>query len=172
MEKLRFYKVDEDYLKFLKKYESKVPDFQYGKNAKFYCGVVVQIDNYQYFAPVSSFREQQQTNLLIKHKDNVLSSIRFSFMIPVPPEMLIDLKFSELEESYRGLVVKEHTYCEQNKDRVYAKANSIYRKALNRNGFIGQQCCDFKLLEEKHDQYLQMLKEIEENKTDGQVEKP
>lgn len=154
MDKLKFYTIDRAYLTYLKSFDSKVPDYEYSTNAKFYCGVVVNIGDYNYFAPVSSFTQKQQTNFLIKHKDDVLSSIRFSFMIPVPSSLLSVMDFSILEEKYKGLVIKEYEYCNDNKEKINELANRIYIKALNRGSFIGSQCCNFKLLEEKYDQYL------------------
>jgi protein AbiQ len=168
MEKLKFYQVDKDYLAYLKRFENKVPDYEYSENEKFYCGVVVEINNYRYFAPVSSFAKKQKTNILIEHKGQVLGSIRFSFMIPVPESLLTKVDFSELEEPYKSLVIKEYTYCKNNQEKIRKKAVSIYSKGLNKNSFIGQQCCDFKLLEEKHDEYLQLLNESETVKKEVQ----
>lgn len=59
MNKLNFYTVNPDYVKFLKISEqnkrgfSHVPDMEYGnhRKPKFLCGVVLQINNINYYVP-------------------------------------------------------------------------------------------------------------------------
>ena len=65
MGKLKFYTINKNYLDYLRENgDSKVPKHDYD-NAKFYTGIVFEINNYSYFAPISSFKEQQKTNYLI-----------------------------------------------------------------------------------------------------------
>ena len=83
---INFYDIASDYLDYLRSYEPKVPKTGYSSHEKFFCGIVLTInDSVQYYAPVSSFSEQQRTNFLIYDRDGktVLSSVRLCFMIPV-----------------------------------------------------------------------------------------
>jgi protein AbiQ len=154
MDKLKFYLVDQDYLNFLKRIDSKVPDVNQNGNSKFYCGVVLEINGYHYFAPISSFTQQQQTNIVITHKNIALSSIRFCFMVPVPPYLLTEMDFTTLESKYRGLVIKEYDFCTDNEADIRAKAQKIYSLAQYRSSFVGNQCCDFRQLEQAMNQYM------------------
>ena len=85
---LDFYEVSADYIAYLVKFDSKVPHIDYSQSSnhdKFMCGIVLSVNGYDYFAPISSFAVQQRTNMIIKNENGKgISSIRFSFMIPIP----------------------------------------------------------------------------------------
>lgn len=71
---LNFYNVDVEYVEYLRRFDSRVPYIQYGDRDKFVCGVVLTVNGYQYFAPVSSKIGKQQTSLVIEddHGKNFL----------------------------------------------------------------------------------------------------
>lgn len=80
---INFYEVDKNYIKYLQQYEPKIPNMEYHTNQKFVCGIVLRINQYNYYAPISSNKKKQRTNILIKDLDGTtLSSIKFSFMFP------------------------------------------------------------------------------------------
>lgn len=86
---LKFYEVDSEYIKFLKENgDKRIPNIDYEKHKKFFSGVVLSINNFNYFAPVSSYNKKVHTAFLIKDKDlqtkelKPISSLRFSFMFP------------------------------------------------------------------------------------------
>jgi hypothetical protein len=60
VDKLRFYDVDKDYIDLLSKYDSKLPAISYNKYDKFVCGIVLDINDINYYAPISSFNLQQK----------------------------------------------------------------------------------------------------------------
>ncbi len=91
MEKLNFYTVDLDYVNYLKKVEqdkrgfSRVPNMEYGnlRKPKFLCGIVLQVNNIDYYVPVTSYTQQKPDNFLIKADNGqVTSSLRFNYMFP------------------------------------------------------------------------------------------
>ena len=159
--KLKFYEVDNDYIQYLKKYDNQIPEMDYSANNKFVCGVVFIVDSYQYFAPISSFKIPQRTNLIIKDKGTPVSSIRFSFMFPAPDEVLRMKDFSLETPSYRNLLRAELKFCNQNLPDINKKAIEVYKIGSNRNHPLAHLCCDFKLLESKHDEYIQIQIEKE-----------
>ena len=66
---LDFYQVDAQYIAYLLKHDNRVPKVDYSaENAheKFLCGVVLKVHDHDYFAPISSFRTQQRSNMIIK----------------------------------------------------------------------------------------------------------
>ena len=92
---LKFYEVDMEYIKYLKENgDDKIPNIEYSKHKKFFCGIVLTINNFNYFAPVSSYTRKVRTSFLIKDKNKenkqlkAISSLRFSFMFPCPIEYL------------------------------------------------------------------------------------
>lgn len=98
--KLKFYEVDSEYIKYLKENaDNKVPNFEYKKHKKFFCGIVLTINNFNCFAPVSSYNKKNQTTFLILDKDKQtnslkpISSLRFSFMFPCPNKYLSQKDF-------------------------------------------------------------------------------
>ncbi len=83
----------------------------YGKQRrqKFLCCVVLQVANINYYVPVTSYKQQKADNFLIMSDNGeVLSSLRFNYMFPVPgkflKERLID---KEPDPMYRSLLSQE-----------------------------------------------------------------
>ena len=150
---INFYDIDPNYLDYLRSYEPKVPKTGYSSHEKFFCGIILTInDTIQYYAPVSSFSEQQRTNLLIYDKDSktVLSSVRFCFMIPIMPSVVhrINIKdFYSTAPSYAILVDKEYSYCSSHEALLKRRAQSVYNIGCNKNHVYNHTCCDFKKLE-------------------------
>ena len=158
---LKFYEVDAEYIEYLRKFgDNKIPNINYEKHKKFFCGIVLTINGFNYFAPVSSYNQKRHTTFLIMDKDKennnlrAISSLRFSFMFPCPIEYLNIKDFSKEEEKYRILLRKELQYCNSNIEKIYKLANDIYRLGLKENTRIRFNICNFKKLEEICLQYM------------------
>ena len=64
--RLKFYEVDSEYINYLKMNgDNKIPNIEYDKHKKFFCGIVLTINNFNYFAPVSSYNKKAHTVFLI-----------------------------------------------------------------------------------------------------------
>ncbi len=150
---LYFYEVRSDYIAHLLRFDSKVPLVDYAatsKHDKFLCGIVLSINGHDYFAPISSFATPQRTNLIIKNEEGKpISSIRFSFMIPVPPEVIAVKQFNnEPSVAYRRLLELELRFCRKNCKAIYRQAKYVYRTVVeNIDPIMVKNCCDFKKLE-------------------------
>lgn len=165
MDKLNFYTVDLAYVNLLKSAEmskrgfTRVPNMDYGKNRKpkFLCGVVLNLGNINYYVPVTSCKEQKPDNLLI-YSDNgqVVSSLRFNYMFPVPKELLIERQIdSEPDRAYRSLLAQELHYCRKKQDDILHFAERTYKRVLlGKNLGLVANSCDFKLLEEVCMKYI------------------
>jgi hypothetical protein len=159
--KLKFYEVDSEYIRYLRENgDNKIPNVNYDKHKKFFCGIVLTINNFNYFAPVSSFNKKMHTVFLIMDKDRktkelkAISSLRFSFMFPCPIEFLSQKDFSKEDEKYQILLRKELHYCNINRERIKKKAERVYYLGINENTRKKFNICDFKKLEEKCLEYL------------------
>ncbi|MFV0479864.1 MAG: type III toxin-antitoxin system ToxN/AbiQ family toxin [Anaerorhabdus sp.] len=156
MYNLKFYNVDLDYVKELKKYDSKVPNIEYLSNNKFLIGIVFEINNMKFYAPISSFNRKQVTNELIENNNGeAISSVRFSFMFPIPDgkAWIKDIS-NETDLKYRRLLQEEFNYCNNNFEKLKSTANMVYNKVvIEKNQFFIKKCCDFKLLEAKAMEY-------------------
>ena len=162
MGKLKFYTINKNYLDYLRENgDSKVPKHDYD-NAKFYTGIVFEINNYSYFAPISSFKEQQKTNYLIYVQDKdsetgikVASSVRCGYMVPVPKQLLEVMDINKYPNvKARALIRKELKWCKDHSSDIKNLASKVYKWGANRNSPLSKNCCDFKRLEQAHDIYI------------------
>ena len=150
---LDFYQVDAGYISYLHKIDSRVPKVNYqsqNRHEKFLCGIVLNVGGHDYFAPISSFRKPQRTNIIIKDVNGKdVSSIRFSFMIPVPPNAISVKRISdEPSQQYRTLLNMELQYCRRNANAIYSRARFVYTAVTEKKDpFMVKNCCDFKALE-------------------------
>jgi len=91
----------------------------------------------------------------IKH---ILSAIDLKKMIPVKEGIysIVDLVAKQNdtteERNYKNLLNKEFSFCLKILPSIIQKANKLYDKQIE-TGKIIKFCCDFKLIEEKCNQY-------------------
>ncbi len=152
---LKFYEVDSEYIQYLKeKGDEKIPNVEYAKHRKFFCGIVLTINNFNYFAPVSSYHQKTHTAFLIMDKDREtqrlkpISSLRFSFMFPCPIEHLSEKDFSKEDKKYQVLLRKELKYCNRNQEKIKKLAEQVYRLGLREETRKRFNICNFRKLEE------------------------
>jgi protein AbiQ len=157
-ESLKFYDVDITYAKHLQSFEPKIPNIVYktGRN-KFLCGIVFSVNNMDYYAPISH-KTNVDTKLNIKIRDNnekCISSIRFQYMFPIKKELVSPIDIDEEEgENYRELLWQELHFCKDNEEWILQKAEKVYSlQTENTKKYLTERCCDFKLLEEKCEEY-------------------
>ena len=162
MADLKFYEIDAAYINYLLKIDERVPRVDYSASSrydKFLCGIVLTINGHDYFAPITSFKEPQRTNILIKNtQGRVLSSIRLSFMIPIPPGVasLKDID-AEPSQGYKFLLFNELRFCNRNADYIRERARIIYDAVtVKKTPMMVKNCCNFKALEAACAEYIKM----------------
>ena len=161
--RLDFYQINADYIDYLLKFDSRVPKIDYSEantHEKFLCGIVLNVHGHDYFAPISSFKTPQRTNIIIKDANGKdISSIRFSFMIPVPPGVVSIKRINEEASSkYRVLLNMELQFCRKNAKRIYSKAKFVYESvAIKKDPLMVKNCCNFTVLEKACTEYAQTL---------------
>lgn len=159
MEKLNFFTVDFAYVDRLKEAEinkrgfSRVPNMDYGnhRKPKFLCGIVLQVEDMAYYVPVTSYKEQKPDNFLIcSDSGDVVSSLRFNYMFPVPRALLRERRIEdEADRAYRSLLAQELLYCRKHKEEILHLAKRTYKRVLlGKNPGLLANSCDFLLLEE------------------------
>lgn len=159
MDKLNFYTVDLQYVQFLRNIEneaqgfSHIPNMDYGNKhkPKFLCGIVLQINDMDYYVPVTSYKQQKPDNFLIRtSKGQVVSSLRFNYMFPVPVELIsVRIISSEPDSAYRSLLSQELRYCIKNQETIRHLAERTYRRVLlGKNPGLVANSCNFKILEQ------------------------
>lgn len=155
---LKFYDVDISYANFLRNFDSRVPQIKYNTNNKFVCGVVLKIDKYDYFVPISSNISKQKTSILIEDDNGkVIASIKFSFMFPVPTNLVTIKDFAnirKIDPLYSDLLVKELKFCQKHENEIIEKAKRVYKIGCNKKHILNKECCDFILLQQKYDEWI------------------
>ena len=164
MDKLNFYTVDYDYVKYLQKSENKirgfsrVPNMEYAKvyKQKFLCGVVLQVNDIDYYVPVTSYKQQKPDNFLITADNGqIVSSLRFNYMFPVPKELTsVHVISAEPDRAYRTLLAQELRCCIKNQAIIQKLAERTYKRVLlGKDAGLVVNSCDFRLLEQKYRRY-------------------
>ncbi len=160
--KLNFYIIDNDYIKFLSKFENHIA---YNKNEKRpYIGVVLIVEEHYYFAPLFSPKQKHKTyknnltffKIINEKTKNNLGIIRFSDMIPVPEDCVYLLDMKNKSYGYKRLLSEQYSYINKpnNRQKIIEKAEKIYHIVTNNKNskvskFYKDLSCNFKLLEEK-----------------------
>lgn len=156
-----FYTIDFDYLKHLKKYDEKVPNFDYEDHDKFFFGIVVTVNEKNYYVPVSSKKIKNATTIPIKEysskqeRARVLGSLRLSYMVPADEAELtrLDMKWIALTkgENYANLVAREYEFCKNNIERIQRRAKRVYYFGIDPTSNYYDDCCKFLELEKALD---------------------
>lgn len=158
MAELNFYTVDLRYVEYLQRAEqgkrgfSRVPNMNYGEHRKpkFLCGIVLQVNGMGYYVPVTSYKQQKPDNFLIRASNGqVVGSLRFNYMFPVPTELLSErIIADEPDRAYRALLSQELRYCIKNQTSIQHLAERTYKRVLlGKNPGLIVNSCDFKFLE-------------------------
>lgn len=140
---------------------------EYSNRKKFLYGSVLQVNNLNYFVPISSQTgKNPQYNLNIKtddKKNRLKGSLRFPYMIPVPSECLFKLDIKSISDTNVKIKIsKELAFCRRNKDKIETYAQNTYADVINkRNDKLVTNSCDFKLLESSYLEWI-TLKGLEQ----------
>lgn len=163
-EELRLVRLDTEYCNYLRKFDNKVPYNYNEKEMRPFIGVLFMVNNCKYFAPLSSPKIKHlkmRSKLDFLRIDNgKLGAINFNNMLPVYDSnvVMIDLECESLtvsEEKYKKLLKEQIYWLNRNKEKLYGRSKKLYNSYVNGslNQNIMERCCNFKLLEEKCDEY-------------------
>lgn len=187
---MKIYEIDIKYINYLHSFDDKVENST-AENYKFsrkYLGVLLTINNFKYFAPLSSSKSHKDyfpngeirpsviplIRITKLNKDGTLSligKIQLNNMIPVISEELIkiyDIK-NEKDTKYQNMVFNQINFINKNEKLIIKNAHTIYNNKV-KNLDIGyvKNSIDFKLLEKKS---LEYLKKNKQEKINSEKEK-
>ena len=161
MDNLKLYEIDREYITYLSAYaphlfQNKKPG---QKNERKYIGIVLQINGFDYFAPLSSFKDKHKLMKegldFIKIKDYAV--INLNNMFPVPPKetKYVDIR-SERDQHYRSLLLAEYRYIKSIQDKIRKNAQNVYKIKIKDGDAspLAKRCNDFLLLEKACADYL------------------
>lgn len=156
--KMNFYRITDDYIKFLKQIDHRILN-NYNENQKRpYCGVIITINIHQYFAPLSSYKPKKhdkiRNNTIVKvygkDKTEKLAVIHLNNMFPIIPTEIERMDFSLEEDKYKVLLEKEYSYLISNQEEIKTKALKLYNDVTKGSSFLKRLSCDFTLLEQDY----------------------
>lgn len=164
--KLNLYSVSDKYIKYLKQFEDKIYENkeEIRTHARKYLGVVLTMNEFNYYIPMSSpkksdyldfnkkvIRNDTKTIIRIKDSKRLYGTLRISNMIPVPiTELEPYILSNETDLKYREIILGELRYINKNSNKIIKNAKIVYNQKI-KNIDIGyiKNTVDFKILEEK-----------------------
>lgn len=167
MEKLKWYVVDKKYVNYLKEFDNKVENIDYKENLKPYIGIIIKINDFKYYVPISSAKEKHYSMkdtldfIRIRKDSKILGVLNLNNMIPIFDKYVQKLEYNNIKrykkfesESNKKLYIKllntELRIINSKKELIRKNAIILYNIKTNKpNHKLSKRCCDFKLLEEK-----------------------
>lgn len=168
---MNWYVIEKKYVKYLHKQDSKVENIEYGEKLKPYIGIILKINNYNYYVPVSSAKEKHykmdnQVDLYkIKRGEKILGVLNINNMIPIKEEYVKILRYNEIEkyrkfkslkekQQYIELLEIELKIINRKEIEITEKARKLYNLVIKYPmSRLAKRSCNFKILELKADKY-------------------
>ena len=160
METIALYEIDPKYIDYLSQFEEHL-----FKNKKIsqtftrkYVGVVLSINGFDYFVPLSSFKQKHKRlcDAVDFLKIGTYAVINLNNMFPAPRRLCTRVVISAISgEHYKSLVRAEYRIIRQKSALILANAKAVYDHKMTNDGKsrLAMRCNDFKLLEEKCREY-------------------
>lgn len=170
-EKLKWYIADKDYISYLKQYDDKVENINYSAKLKPYIGIVVNINEFNYYVPISSAKSKHykikegMDFIKIMQADKIIGVLNLNNMVPILNEKIQILNYREIDKYrefetekekrlYISFLSFELNLINQKVEKIRKNATKLYNEKINNpNSNISKRCCNFKLLEEKCVEY-------------------
>lgn len=164
--KLHLYSVNTQYVNYLRKYDCKVYENKENltTHTRKYLGIVLRINELNYFIPMSSpkksdyinyesklIRKDTKTIIRIHINNHLYGTLRISNMIPVPHEELKPYNTAnEKDLKYREVILGELRFIQKNTEKIIKCAQIVYfQKMKELDVAYIKNTVDFKVLEEK-----------------------
>lgn len=153
---MRFYTVSDEYLAFLQKIDSKVPNSEGSgyKVKKLFVGIVLEVGTHKFLAPLSSYKINQDSipssacTCFKLHErtnpDNKLGIINLKYMIPVPDSELKELDMEAQEAKYKKMLLRQYEFIKANREDIIKRATKLYAHVtIKRSEYFVRVACDF-----------------------------
>ena len=154
--KLKLYRINNDYLNFLREIDPKIPMNKDNGHQRPFVGIVLFINGIKYVAPLSSKISKGQTDFKVKIGNEQKATIRFGYMFPIIENALIEIDYSkefQLDFKYTALLINEDLYINQHKERIHKIALKTYTNVVTKRFGFENFCCDFANLEAQYHNY-------------------
>ena len=160
MNKLKLYRIDINYIKYLYQFDKKV-QYNFKKNDDYterrvYLGIVLKVNEFNYFVPLehprAAHKNLKNNIFILKIHNGKYGMLGFNNMIPVNDTELINFDINGENEKYKQILISQYRFCNKHIKEIQTKALETYNRS-QKNKFLKKVCCNFKLLEEKLTKY-------------------
>lgn len=169
--KLKWYVADKEYVKYLRKFDKKVENIDYNTKLKPYIGILITINEFNYYVPISSAKEKHykikegMDFIKIVQNDKIIGVLNLNNMIPILDNNVKVLKYKDIEEYrefindkekklYISFLSFELDLINDKMEKIKKNAMKLYNEKINNpESNVSKRCCNFKLLEEKSKLY-------------------
>ncbi|MBO4911493.1 MAG: type III toxin-antitoxin system ToxN/AbiQ family toxin [Butyrivibrio sp.] len=156
---LKIYEINANYVKYLSVYQNHLFFSDGDKAGRKYIGIVLEINSFKYFAPLSSFKPKHKKMDegvdFIKIKDYAV--ININNMIPVPEGEFTPIDINGTKDPhYRFLLQAEIREINRQRNRILKNAVIVYRHK-ERNGDstpLAKRTNNFLVLEKACKKYI------------------
>lgn len=157
---IKLYEVDSKYVDYFVPFASHL--FHNKKagqhNERKYIGVVLNVNNMKYFAPLSSYKSKHNNmkNSLDFIKIGNYAVVNINNMFPVPEGKYTYVDIGKVKnEQYKKLLMSEYRIIKKLQDKIKKNALELYKHKLEKgvSTSLSKRCNEFLLLEEKCKQY-------------------
>ena len=154
MDNIKLYEVSSEYVDYLAPHAPHLfRNKQKGQqNERKYIGVVFQVKEVNYFAPLSSFKEKHKKMRdsidFIKIKNYAVINLNNMFPVPEGKYTYVDIS-KERNAKYKFLLLAEYRYIKSIQEKIRKNAATIYKlKISGEVSSLTKRCNDFLKLEE------------------------
>lgn len=183
---MKIYEIKEEYINYLHSIDNRVEKAT-GESYKFsrkYLGIVLEINELKYFAPLSSTKSKKDyfpdgkirpsvipliriTSLNKDGSVSLLGKIQLNNMIPLVNESIVKLYDieKEIDIKYKNMIYNQINFINKNEKLIKKNAKILYKNKI-RNLDIGyiKNTVNFKLLEEKALEYISLKENLQDDK--------
>ena len=167
--KIKIVKIDSNYCDYLRKFNNKVPYNEGIKELRPFIDILFIIGDYEYFVPLSSpkikHKSLKNTIDLLKINDGIYGVVNFNNMIPVESNNYINYYLSsdnkdKDEIKIINLLRNQLRWLTSNRKEIMNKSRLLYNLYKNDKlpDNVKCRCCNFPLLEDKCDKYIDQNK--------------
>ena len=155
---------DANYCDFLRKSDPCIPYTMDQKNTRPFVGIVLFINGYNYYAPLTSPKPKHLTMKnqidFLKINGGVWGAINFNNMIPIHKDSLkpVDMKILPTDDKatvdYKNLLANQLSWCNttENVAFITSKAQKLYDTIVGKTARpqLVERCCNFSVDEAQY----------------------
>lgn len=153
---MQFYEINSAYIDYLVPFSPHLFHNKQAnqKNSRKYIGIVLSINDCDYFVPLSSFKKKhfkmKESIDFMKIKQYAVLNLNNMFPVPKTERTYVDIN-RIADVNYKNLLRKEYRFIKVNEKKIMKNAQVVYSHKIHSGNKtnLGKRCNDFLLLEEK-----------------------